>query len=221
MSKKKYNLACVAHPDDETIFFGGLLQRKRHGLPWTVVCVTTDGSQKRKNQFHKACELLKIDRPVWYGFPDKYEQRLPIAEITAKLTQLMTPKEIFTHGIIGEYGHPHHQDVCRAIFTAFPAHKKIYSCAYNAYPELRIHLTEKEFKLKTHLLTKIYSSETNRFLNVLPATSDEGFVRLKREEVEKVYHYLTHPKASVKFKKQDYLWLEGYLPHLKDLKRIF
>ena len=42
---KKYNLLGVAHPDDETIFFGGLLQVYRR-RPWKVVCVT-DGAPRR------------------------------------------------------------------------------------------------------------------------------------------------------------------------------
>jgi LmbE family N-acetylglucosaminyl deacetylase len=221
MSKTKYNLICVAHPDDETLFFGGLIQRKRNGLPWTVVCLTSDGSLKRKNQFLKACSLLKVSEPLWWGYPDRYEERLPVIEIRDRLLKLPSPKEIYTHGIIGEYGHPHHQDCSWAIHAAFSKTHKVYACAYNSYPELRLHLTEKEFKLKAQILIKIYGSETNRFLNLLPATSEEGFLRLDLSEVNGIYRFLSEPSRKLNFELKNYSWLKPYLNRLKELKRPF
>ena len=55
-------LVVTAHPDDETIFFGGLLQKKRNKLPWHVVCATSDGDPARKKQFTKACALLGVEQ---------------------------------------------------------------------------------------------------------------------------------------------------------------
>lgn len=221
MSKRKYNLICVAHPDDETIFFGGLIQKRRNGLPWTVVCLTSDGSLKRKNQFLKACSLLKVAEPLWWAYKDRYEERLPVLEIRDRLLSLPSPREVFTHGIIGEYGHPHHQDCSWATHNAFAETHKVYACAYNAYPELRLRLTEKEFKLKAQILTKIYGSETNRFLNLLPATSEEGFIQLEISEVNSLYRFLSEPSRNPKYKLNDYVWLEPYLQRLKELKRPF
>ena len=46
----------------------------------------------------------------------------------------------------------------------------MYSAAYNSFPEFEVRLSAEQYELKTRILTKIYGSETNRFLNVLPAT---------------------------------------------------
>ena len=90
MSKKKYALLVVAHPDDESIFFSGLLLNERK-LPWKVICVT-DGNadlagSKRADQFKVACQLLKVKSEQW-NFPDKFEARLNTEKLMKKLTEL-------------------------------------------------------------------------------------------------------------------------------------
>lgn len=217
-----YNLVCVAHPDDETIFFGGLLLSRRHDkIPWVVVCATSDGNAERKRQFTDACRELGIGETQWWELPDRYEQRLPIDQISERLKRLAPPNEIYTHGIVGEYGHPHHQDVSYAVHKAFAGHPKLYSVAYNAFPEFEVRLTAEDFATKARILTKVYGSETNRFLNVLPSTFVEGFRRLEQNEVEAVYDYLARGKPLAKEKLKAHLWLIDYLPHLRGLPRPF
>jgi LmbE family N-acetylglucosaminyl deacetylase len=218
----KYNLVCVAHPDDETIFFGGLLlQQKKNSPPWLVICSTTDGSQKRKRQFMKACSILGVAETQWWGFQDRYEQRLPIEQLVKRLQALHPPHEIYTHGIVGEYGHPHHQDVSYAVHKAFQGHPRLYSLAYNSFPEKEIKLKPKDFEVKSRILTKVYGSETNRFLNVLPSTFVEGFCRLDMKEVEAVYDYLARGKNLRSGSLKTTKWLKDYLQHLRDLPRPF
>jgi len=214
MAKPNYGLLCVAHPDDETIFFGGLLL-KRRTRPWKVICVTdgnADGQgRKRYGQFRRACAKLGVEDFEWWGFPDRYEQRLPVDTLALALASLETPTEVFTHGILGEYGHPHHQDVSVAVHRAFAQHPRVYSTAYNAYPELRISLSEREYALKTQILTRIYGSETSRFLNFLPATFQEGFLRVAPEEVEAIYAFWQgKPLRGLK----TYAWLRAFLKQL-------
>lgn len=221
-SKGKYNLLCVAHPDDETIFFGGLiLRRLRERRPWKIVCVTSDGDLERHKQFLKACRALGVDDCEWWGFPDRYEKRLPVEQLVERLRELPAPAEIFTHGIVGEYGHPHHQDVSYAVHTAFRRHSKLYSTAYNAFPEFTVNLTPRDFALKARVLSKIYGSETSRFLNVLPATSSEGFQRLSPAEVEAVYGFLARGEPLRARQLKILRWLTDYLPRLRDLPRPF
>jgi LmbE family N-acetylglucosaminyl deacetylase len=229
-----YNLVCVAHPDDETIFFGGLLlSRVNHlsrvsrlsgvdrQLPWVVICVTSDGNDDRRRQFTTACRELGVNETHWWGFADDYDTRLPINELVTRLTKLATPREIFTHGIVGEYGHPHHQDVSYAVHKAFTGHLNLFSVAYNTFPELEVRLSKEDFALKAHILTEIYGSETNRFLNVLPSTFVEGFLRLDLLEIEAVYDFLARNQPLRQEALRANLWLKDYLPHLRGMQRPF
>jgi LmbE family N-acetylglucosaminyl deacetylase len=224
MKTPKYNLVCVAHPDDETLFFGGLLQR-RNKLPWMVVCATdanADGDGKHRfSQFKKACTTLGVDHIEWWGFPDRFEKRLPSEELIARLQDLPRPNEIFTHGIMGEYRHPHHQDVSYCVHQAFAKHPKVYSVAYNTYPTLKIQLTKKEYETKARILTRIYGSETTRFLNLLPATFTEGFLQLEASEVSALYDFFAHGKSLQTKKLKTHAWLASYLKQNPSISRPF
>src|ERR1043165_2582375 len=95
---KKYNLLVVAHPDDESIFFAGLVLQKR-SHPWRVLCVTdgnADGNgAARAADFAEACKQLKVKDFAMLGFKDKFEERLPLNELIA-LLQKENPNEIYT-----------------------------------------------------------------------------------------------------------------------------
>jgi LmbE family N-acetylglucosaminyl deacetylase len=221
---KAHNLIVVAHPDDETIFFGGLMQRRR-ARAWTIVCMTdanADGQGKiRKKQFEKACAKQGVKDAQWWNFPDIYEKRLDTDAIAERLLSLPTPHEVYTHGIIGEYGHPHHQDVSYAVHKAFAKHPRVFSAAYNTFPDISIQLTKKEFAKKADVLTHIYGSETSRFLNLLPATAFEGFLHLDIKEVEAVYDFFARGKPLRSRDLRAYKWLSEFLRTRRGMKRPF
>jgi LmbE family N-acetylglucosaminyl deacetylase len=210
---KKHNLVVVAHPDDETIFFGGLLQAYRR-KPWHVVCVTDGQGQKRQEDFLNACRKLKVARPEIWDFPDVYDQRFDIDRLAKRLGSL-SPTEIFTHGILGEYGHPHHQDICVAVHRAFPQHPKIWSPAYNCYAEKLVRLSRKIYQTKCSVLSKVYLSETLRFARWLPAQNTEGFVRLSTKEVEILYRFLSSDDPELPVGLKVYSW---FLPYLNEFR---
>lgn len=223
-----YNLLCVAHPDDETIFFGGLIQRlasEAKAKPWTVVCMTdgnADGEgKKRRKQFEAACEVLGVKDAQWWGYSDIFEKRLPVDDIADRLRALPKPNLVFTHGIIGEYGHPHHQDVSYAVHSAFHDHEKVFASAYNANPTLGIELDQKEFETKASTLMEIYGSETQRFLNLLPATGYEGFLQLSHKEVSALYDYFAHDKTLRTKDLEAYKWLTKFLKSRRHQARPF
>jgi LmbE family N-acetylglucosaminyl deacetylase len=228
MSKGKYNLVCVAHPDDETIFFGGtILQgaKAKGAAPWRVVCFTdgnadNDGA-RRKKQFEAACKMLGVKHLDWAGLPDRYEQRLDTNSMEAYLRRLPPPSAIYTHGVLGEYGHPHHQDVSVAVHRAFAGHKNIFSVAYNSFPEKVITLKESDFKKKAKILTDVYGSETSRFLNLLPVTFTEGYQRLSLSEVELLYDYFTGNSVLTPKALKRYPWLKEFLETNRDRARPF
>ncbi len=225
MSKQKQNVIVVAHPDDETIWFGALILKNRT-RPWKVICVT-DGNadqmgKKRRRQFEAACEKLKVYDTDWLGFPDIYEKRLDVESLQAQLLEslhgkILRPDTIFTHGILGEYGHPHHQDVSFAVHTAFRKTNPVYSVAYNCHPDWTVTLTPKQYDVKLAILTQIYGSETQRFANLLPVTATEGFARIGYEEVKTLYRYFREHKRPSPAKLKSYKWFWPYFKETYNL----
>jgi LmbE family N-acetylglucosaminyl deacetylase len=215
---KPYRLLVVAHPDDETLFFGGLLiTTARKGPPWKVICVTdgnADGhGQARRDQFRAATRAMAIKDIEHWDFPDVYEQRLDVTRLTERLRALPgKPREVYTHGVLGEYGHPHHQDVCAAVFKAFGgARVPVWSAAYNCFPEKTVKLTAAQYRVKCRVLADIYRSETRRFAHFLPSTAVEGFIRLAAREVEAIYAYLCGGRAPDLKALRAFKWYWPYL----------
>jgi len=210
-SKKKFNLIVVAHPDDETLFFAGLIQAVK-SLPWKVVCVTdgnADGQgAKRAGQLAEACRLLKVRSLEHWDFPDIYEKRLDVATLAKRLKSLDNVGQVFTHGILGEYGHPHHQDVSFAVHSAF---KNVFSVAYNCYAKKLVKLSPAQYALKARILSTVYLSETRRFAPFLPATFVEGFTPATFSEVQAIYDWLTKRIEPNRAKLKTYGWYFEYL----------
>lgn len=186
------NLLVIAHPDDETLFFSSILSRDTK-----VICVTdanADGrGAEREKEFQKAIQEYQAKAEMW-DFQDIYDQRLDLNRLEAKLKTLGEFDKIYTHGPIGEYGHPHHQDVCMAVFNVFPE-EKILVPAFNAYPDINNLLTQDEFDKKKKVLAKIYGKETNRFLNLINITSTESFMQVGLTEVQNLYDFFTQDKC--------------------------
>jgi LmbE family N-acetylglucosaminyl deacetylase len=214
---KKQNLLVVAHPDDETIFFGGLVQVYRR-LPWRIVCVTdgnADGEgEKRKRDFHSACDQLGAKSFEMWDFPDKFESRLDLDRLIARLRE-ETAAAVYTHGILGEYGHPHHQDVSLAAHRAFNGSHEIWSPAYNCVAEKVFRIPRKAFERKCDILAKTYFSETSRFARWLPAYSHEGFTKLDLREVEALYAHLALNQPLRKSDLHRFAWFTPYLDEFR------
>ena len=214
---KKYNLLIVAHPDDETIFFGGLVQVYRR-KPWKIICVTdgnADGEgAKRQKDFFTACDLLGAKSFEMWDFPDRFESRLDLNRLAERLKS-ESPSEVFTHGILGEYGHPHHQDVCLATYRSFHQTAKVWSPAYNCYADKVFRIPHKAFNRKCAVLATTYHSETHRFQRWLATYSHEGFCQLKLSEIEMLYSYFTSVKPLAADLLDRYKWFEPYLEEFK------
>lgn len=222
MNRKKHNLIVVAHPDDESIYFSGLIQQSP-GINWEIICVTdgnADGNQANRLQdFHNACRELGVENYSQWDFPDLFEKRINIQDLTLRLSKIDTPEKIYTHGIIGEYGHPHHQDVSFAVHQAFFDKSKILSVSYNCYPDEIYTLTQKEFDTKMELLLKNYASELNRFANLVPGSFCEGFTEVSMDEVETIYQSLTGKSALDVDKLQKYKWIAEHIKQTLSTER--
>ncbi len=212
--KKSYQLLVVAHPDDESLFFSAALMQLRK-LPWLVVCVTNgnaDGAgSARAMQFKKACAKLKIKDALQWNFPDIYEQRLDIAGLEFHLRQLPEPSVVYTHGIVGEYGHPHHQDVSFAVHRVFAKKCKVWVPAYNAAAENTMTLTKPQYRIKSEIYSKIYRGETMRFAPFIPNRNVDEYMRLSLKEVTEIYTSMIERRAPATAKLDKYKWFASFL----------
>ena len=214
------NLIVTAHPDDESIFFAGLVL-SRPKTSWEVICVTdgnADGNGTlRKQQIETACELLGIKKLSFLGLPDNYSERLDQSLLVSKLKDAYAD-EVFTHEIFGEYGHPHHQDVSASTHVAFEGRAPVWSIAYNVYPQLKIELPEESWKKKFRILSEVYFSETKRFFQLIPTTSSEGFVQIPTNVITDIYQYLIEKGALPPTELSQYEELRKFLPFFKERK---
>jgi len=215
MSQADYNLIVVAHPDDESLFFSSVIMQERD-KPWHVLCVTdanADGKgRERRLQFEQATRELGVSHWQWLGLPDVYERRLDLDALMDLLHNLRQPLSVFTHGPLGEYMHPHHQDVSYAVHEVWAAKLPVFSVAYNCQPDRIYQLNAAEYARKCHILGSIYGSETIRFANFLPATFCEGFSRISVEEVRAIYRLLVGQLRSLDGLSLPYYeWLRSFI----------
>ena len=113
-------LLVVAHPDDETIFAGGLILRSRE-TRWTVVCCTDDGNRRRQKEFLCACEFLaqhsgNFVEPVFLGLIPQQNGHIEYLELVKALKSYTIGYDIvFAHNSQGEYGNEDHKLVHRCV----------------------------------------------------------------------------------------------------------
>jgi len=103
-------LVFAAHPDDEVLGCGGIIQHFVKEGSNVVVCILTDGwttqysdnpilGNKKKSESVFANKLLGVDKVIQLDFPDMKLDQVSHAEINKKLQQIIDevkPEIIFT-----------------------------------------------------------------------------------------------------------------------------
>ncbi len=111
-------LVVVAHPDDETIWMGGTIL-VHPDLEWTIFALCRGDDPDRAPKFRSVTTRYGAE-----GFISDLEDegrmtiRASIPEIERRLVREMQRRNydyIFTHAPNGEYGHPRHKGVSRAV----------------------------------------------------------------------------------------------------------
>ncbi len=204
------------------------MAERRHG--WHVICVT-DGNADgrgidRHEQFARACEAFGVKHFDFFDLPDRYEMRLKQEILRERLNRWREHygiRTVYTHGPIGEYGHPHHQDVSLAVHEVFAGTCDVFGVAYNCLPSRIVKLSARQFDKKTDVLSNIYFGETSRFIQILPATDVEMFAQFALPEVRDLHKYLSQGDPIPTTHLNKYKWFYPYLSVFRDtmIKRPF
>jgi LmbE family N-acetylglucosaminyl deacetylase len=192
-SDKPTALVIVAHPDDEVIFFAGLiLDRVASGFSVDVLSVTgrffpsamtsTRGAELRRACWKLGCRAMMFDVADTPGHlrMDQVRKRLKA------LKERYSYDEVYTHGLWGEYGHQHHRDVCLAVHQVFA--DGVFSLAGPLQSDRTMELTKEALKLKRQIASVYYSqpfaaewcSAQERFTTV-PTAHVERFATLDND----------------------------------------
>ncbi len=179
-------LVIVAHPDDETIWMGGMILKHRD-WDWTIFSLCRKDDPDRAPKFMKACNYYSA-RGIIGDLDDQILQPLAVEDVISKIKEFLDRREydyIFTHGANGEYGHLRHIEIHNAV------EKMIENCELkceNIYffdyvvgesisphdsnlmipiPSLNaeesVKLNKNEFNSKFKLITKVYGFKENIF----------------------------------------------------------
>jgi len=190
LDKGKRALVIVAHPDDETIWMGGVILRNPE-VNWTIFSLCRASDKDREPKFKKVCEHYGAECLI-FDLDDK--GRLGDREAILEAEKLIIKKignkkfdYIFTHGRNGEYGHPVHVQTHIAVNNLFRKKllkgKNIFYFNYKKEdkniisgknPDFIINLSKEEFFEKKRIVSKMYGYPTDG-IDVGYCTNPETF----------------------------------------------
>lgn len=194
VGKGKRALVIVAHPDDETIWMGGAI-KQFSDAQWTILCLCRRSDPDRSPKFFKVCKALNA-RAIMEDLEDegRLDIRQSIPEIKKIILENIASQKfdlIFTHGSNGEYGHPRHKSVHRAVKELYKRgrlraerllffnYQKISCRPYSRLQPKKdsdygLALNERQFNGKLDIMSKIYGFDRNG-LDASYCTNPEGF----------------------------------------------
>ena len=123
---RKRALVIAAHPDDETLFMGGMIAEFKKWY-WTVICVTDCDERYNRARIRELMRVCGIYneaggrvKAVTLGIKKNRERSFKTevrSAIRAAVRSLGSFDIVFTHDAKGDYGHKTHKLVHQAVST--------------------------------------------------------------------------------------------------------
>ena len=171
----------VAHPDDETLWAGGIILMHPE-IQWTILTLCRMSDPDRAPKFHKAMNRLGATGIM--GDLDDGPEQIPLDchEVQCVITELLPSNNfdlIITHGHRGEYTrHRRHEEVGKTVITLWENEKlfskEMWRFAYEdgdgkylpkavKDADLKIRLPNEIWHKKYDIITKIYGFGPDSF----------------------------------------------------------
>jgi LmbE family N-acetylglucosaminyl deacetylase len=186
--RHSYNIATnskcaviVAHPDDETLWAGGLILMHPK-TDWTVITICRKSDPDRAPKFFKAMDVLNASGAM--GNLDDGPEQAPLnpKEVQETILNLLPSNKfdlILTHSTSGEYTrHLRHEQTAEAVFSLWNSDKlqaeQVFSFAYedggkkylprpDRRADLKIELPDEVWQRKYDIITEIYGFSKDSF----------------------------------------------------------
>ena len=197
--KPKSNcVVIVAHPDDETLWCGGMILSHPQ-VSWTVITLCRKSDSDRAPKFFNALEKLNA-KGIMGDLDDGPEQK-PLSEKQVQKTILeLLPScrydLIITHSTSGEYTrHLRHEETAKAVLTLWNSKnlqaRQLWSFAYedgqkkylpkaDQDADLQIELPYNMWQLKYKIITEVYGFSKDSF-EAKTTPKEEAFRQFKTE----------------------------------------
>ncbi|MFH1904030.1 MAG: PIG-L family deacetylase [bacterium] len=195
----KKNSKCaviVAHPDDETLWAGGMILSNTQ-VDWTIITICRKSDTNRAPKFFKTLDNFKA-AGFMADLDDGPEQNsLSSIEIQKTIMELL-PSSMFeiiiTHSLDGEYTrHLRHEETANAVLSLWRNKKvsanQLWTFAYEdsngkylpkaiVEADLLVELTDEIWQRKYNIITEIYGFDKDSF-EARTTPRKEAFWRMK------------------------------------------
>jgi LmbE family N-acetylglucosaminyl deacetylase len=177
--KTKSVALIVAHPDDETLWAGGMILSNPE-WNWFIVCLCRRSDTERASKFGKAIKILRAKGIM--GDLDDGPQQIPLddSEVENSIMELLPQKHydlLITHNITGEYTrHRRHEEISIAVIKLWQNGKisatELWTFAYEdgdkayfpiAFEKASVfkQLTQNIWNKKYNIITETYGFDQN------------------------------------------------------------
>lgn len=149
----------IAHPDDETIFFGARLMLYSG---WLVICMTNGRNRKRQIEFIKVMNKLKA-KYLMLDFLDGEKVIWNQKKVCKRIKHIFMKKDqwelILTHNVNGEYGHCQHKQLHELVSKICRNNKMNYAICMNQLTQSSSLLPKELRDKKISLFVECYKSQ--------------------------------------------------------------